>query len=285
MHETSGTPCRVLVLDTDDTRRAKTCALLERAGYATVGASNVYGLARWLDEREAQVLIVDVSVPRSWREVMDENAILRACVDERCPIVLYGDRPETELTELEWATRAASHIPAHPEGTHLLALLRRLLPEPARQALTTRPRSGVAPEEMARSATKLLLIDDSEMTLELLQSLLTPLGFDVRIAVALGEIRSIVANWAPNVIVADVKRPDIPGNELCARLKASVGTTDVVVLLCSSLPEAALASLARAARADGYVTKSHGLERFVEQLVSKMGVLRADVSYRPTEAR
>src|SRR5207247_4582724 len=97
-------------------------------------------------------------------------------------------------------------------------------------------------------------------------SLLSSRGCDVRLAVALGEVRSIVANWAPQVIVADVKRPDIRGEELCARLKASVEGSRVLVLLCSSLPDVELAQLARLANADGYVSKAHGLERFVVQL-------------------
>lgn len=132
-------------------------------------------------------------------------------------------------------------------------------------------------------ATKLLLIDDSEMTLEMMQSTLSEIGFDVRIAVALGEVRSIVAHWHPNVIVADVKRPDMSGDELCARIKASVQRNDVFVLLCSSLPDAELAELARHAGADGYVSKSQGLERFVEQLVDQTRHFLGRAASRPAK--
>jgi CheY-like chemotaxis protein len=167
-----------------------------------------------------------------------------------------------ELSELEWACRAAAHIPRHPDGRYVLSLLKRLLPEP-RRAATTRPPSTSMP---ATAAPKVLLVDDSEITLELMQAQLEGSGYEVRIAVALGEIRAIVANWAPNVIVADVKRPDMPGVELCARIKASVRRDDVLVLLCSSLPDAELAELARISRADGFVSKLGGLSRFFDQL-------------------
>lgn len=280
---------RVLVLDTDDVRRAATCAMLERAGYITVGASKVHSLEPYLDDPIPTVLLYDVSVPRSWREVLEEHAVLRAIVDDRCAIVLYGERPEGEFSELEWATRATAHIPAHPEGRYVLALLKRLLPPPPPPppSRTTRPPSLPGTARPNAPAIKMLLIDDSEMTLELMQSMLASVGFDVRIAVALGEVRSIVANWAPNVIVADVKRPDIRGDELCARLKASVHRSDVMVLLCSSLPERELGELARAAHADGWVSKSQGLERFVEQLgaLTRKLVDGEPASQRTTEAR
>lgn len=260
---------RVLVLDIDDARRAATCAILEREGYEAAGANNVHALAQHFDDSVATVLVFDVSMPRTWQAVVEEHAALRAFVADRVPIVLHGNRPVVEFSELDWACRAVAHIPSHPEGRHLLALLRRLLPRTAPRApsRTTRPPSGER-FALAGASTRMLLIDDSEITLEMMQSLLSAVGFDVRIAVALGEVTSIVANWSPSVIVADVKRPDMRGDELCARLKASVHNAEAVVLLCSSMPEAELAELARSAHADGYLTKSNGLEHFLNQLVA-----------------
>jgi len=287
MFERSEEGRRVLVLDDDDARRAATCSLLERNGFPTVGAPHIRVLAPYLEDSLPTVLLFDVSVPRTWREILDDHRALRAIVDDRCPIVLYGDRPNTELTELEWACRATAHIPRHPQGRFVLSLLRRLLPPPEkRSSRTTRPPSRDSGEMGPRP--KLLLIDDSEITLELMQSLLSSRGFDLRLAVSLGEIRSIVANWSPHVIVADVKRPDMRGDELCARLKGSVEGSNVLVLLCSSMPDAELAELARSSNADGHVSKSHGLERFVVQLEQVTRRLLADIppssSHRMTES-
>lgn len=256
---------RVLVLDRDEPRRDHTCSLLERAGYDAIGASAINDLDAWLDDGE-MVILVEVSLPRSWDDVLAEEAALRPFVDERCPIVLYGDRPASELSELAWATRATAHSTSDASGAALVALMRRVLPLPS----AGRARTPLHTTHVERRPVRLLLVDDSEMTLELMQDLLAKRGFDVRIAIAHGEVRSLVSTWAPQVIVADVKRPDVPGAELCTRLKEGLGVHgEVVVLLSSSVPQAELAALARSAGADGWVSKRAGLERFVDEVAAQ----------------
>jgi two-component system phosphate regulon response regulator PhoB len=85
----------------------------------------------------------------------------------------------------------------------------------------------------------------------------------VRIALALGEVRSIIEGWSPNVIVADVNMPEIRRDDLCARIKAAATTRSAVVMLCSSLPDDELADIALTAGADGFVSKSGGVDHFV----------------------
>lgn len=233
-----------------------------------------------LDDDRPTVIIYDVSAPRSWREITSENTLIRNLVAGRCPVVLYGDRPSSELSELEWASQSVAHIPTSDGGRALLAILRRLLPVDQ----PTRPAPSRPDFDYELASVRVLLIDDSELTLELMQSRLSSVGFDVRIAVAIGEVRSIVTHWSPNMIVADIKRPDIAGDELCARLKATA--KGVLVILCSSMPDAELKELARAARADGYVSKAGGIETFVAGLraLSKMH-FSARYSERSQQAR
>ena len=256
---------RVLVVDEDLTRRRALIALLENEDFACSGFADANELDGPLSQSEQTVVVREVSLPRSWRDVAEEQLVLRAIVGERCPIVLYGDRGSFEVSELEGsASRPTLHIPSEPRARKLISLLKRLLPVAALRPTSPPSRPDVAAVD-ARS--RMLLIDDSEITLEIMQERLTVAGFDVRIAVSLGEVRSLVANWAPNIIVADVVRPDIPGDQLCARLKATVCRSDVLVVLCSSLPDRQLRALARTARADGYVSKAYGLEEFVDRML------------------
>jgi DNA-binding response OmpR family regulator len=256
---------RVLVIDEDAKRRRDLIDLLEDEGFMCIGFADANELDAPLSDRGQTVVVRDVSLPRGWREVSEDHLVLRAIVGERCPIVLYGDRGSPEFSELEWSGRPALHIPSDPGARKLVSLLKRLMP-----VAVLRPTSPPSRPDLSAATlqqNRMLLIDDSEITLEIMQERLTGAGFDVRIAVSLGEIRSLVANWAPNIIVADVVRPDIPGDELCSRLKTTVCRTDVLVILCSSLPDKQLMQLARMAGADGYVSKAYGLEEFVDRVL------------------
>lgn len=255
---------RVLVLDDATPRRTKTCELVEREGYVTVGVSDVRTAVDALDDDVPTVLVYDVSAPRSWREVTAENTLLRTLVAGRCPVVLYGDRPPVEFSALERAAQSAAHISSDDGGLRLLALLRRLLPP-----VIDRPTAPVPPfaefdSELSR--VRLLLVDESEYTLEVTQARLSAVGFDVRIAVAIGEVRSIVMHWAPNILVADIKRADLSASDFVAQLKATTPRRDMVVVLSSNLPELELRRLASTAGADAHVSKSEGIETYVASL-------------------
>lgn len=252
---------RIVVIDEDDQRRADTCALLAAEGYFVIPLRRVSDAEGILSDDVPSVVVRDVSLPRSAAVVAESEAALRQLVDRRCPIVLYGNRPPVELSELDGLNRSSAHIPSDDGGRALLSLLRRVT------SRASRPSPSASGEHIVRALPKLrlLLIDDSEMTLEIMQDKLAALDFDVRIAVALGEVRALIANWAPNIIVADVRRPDIPGDVLCSRLKATV-PGEVMVVLCSSLPDHEIEPLAHAANADGWASKAHGLDGFAERI-------------------
>jgi len=59
-------------------------------------------------------------------------------------------------------------------------------------------------------------------------------------------------------VVTDVQLPGLDGDELCRRIKLTMRRL-VPIVLYSSLPDAELAARARAAGADGFVGKHHGM--------------------------
>lgn len=133
------------------------------------------------------------------------------------------------------------------------------------------PRSSVVADVMPR-CLRLLLVDDSEVTLELMQAALKESGFDVRIAVAVSEAVAIASSWRPDVAVIDLRRPDAldpTGRALCAVLREH-GVR--LTLVASSLTEPELVRACREAGADGHVSKTRGLTAFarrVEDLVAR----------------
>jgi two-component system OmpR family response regulator len=112
---------------------------------------------------------------------------------------------------------------------------------------------------------KILLVDDSALALMLEAEILTNEGHDVRTAESVSELNAVLRDFAPDIILTDVKMPDIDGAELCRLIKAQV-TRLVPVILFSSLPDQELAPLAKSCGADGFLSKSNGLESLVERV-------------------
>jgi CheY-like chemotaxis protein len=118
---------------------------------------------------------------------------------------------------------------------------------------------------MSIEARKILLVDDSDVILLLEAELLTSEGYEVRTATSIDQVNSVLRAWSPDIILTDVKMPDMDGDELCRLIKAQLPKL-VPVILFSSLPDPQLARLARRCGADGFLSKSNGLESLAEQV-------------------
>ncbi|MCA2980894.1 MAG: response regulator [Myxococcaceae bacterium] len=109
-------------------------------------------------------------------------------------------------------------------------------------------------------ARRILLIDDSELTLQLEKAVLEQRGYEVAATTTLDEFQRLLADFAPDLILADIHMPGAHGADLCRTLKGGFETRDIPVVLFSSLDDDALADLAQQAGADGFLSKAHGLE-------------------------
>lgn len=114
--------------------------------------------------------------------------------------------------------------------------------------------------------TRLVLIDDSEVTLAVLTPLLVEAGFEVRAVSTLRKFINAVLDWKPHLIVTDLYMPEMSGAELCTWLRKQVQTAKTPVIICSSAPDAELAEVARSVGADGYVSKQAGPEALPAKL-------------------
>jgi DNA-binding response OmpR family regulator len=107
---------------------------------------------------------------------------------------------------------------------------------------------------------KVLIVDDSELCLVFAREVLIREGFEVAASRRLAEFDRILRDWQPDVIIADVRMPGVDGATLCRRLKQSLRTTRVLVVLFSDLSSSHLATLAADCGADAYVSKARGFE-------------------------
>jgi DNA-binding response OmpR family regulator len=257
---------RIVVLDDDEWTRAVTCELLGDAGFASVGVASTLGLKKAMAPGAA--VLCDVSPPRKFAQIVETAREVRAITGPRTPLVLCGSQPAVQLGILVRACSATGYVERSKDADVMIERLASLVRRAERASNAAPHASGSMPiaRQAAKDAVRVLLIDDDELTLEILQSRLLAGGYEVRIAISLGEVRSIIDGWQPAVIVADVNMPDMRGDDLCARLKAAARTREAVIVLCSGMPEAELGEVARRARADGWISKRGGVERVVSLL-------------------
>ena len=113
---------------------------------------------------------------------------------------------------------------------------------------------------------RILVIDDSPITLKVVANALERAGYEVRATSELHTLREVFGSWRPELILTDVDMPDISGIELCRTLKASYDSAHLPVVLYSSRSEQELAELARQCEADGFLSKSRGVDALPGEL-------------------
>ena len=113
---------------------------------------------------------------------------------------------------------------------------------------------------------RILLLDDSAITLELERSALVQRGHEVATATNLIEFQAAVDRFQPEIILTDLVMPDISGKDVVRVLKQDLHTERIPIVLFSSKGDEELAAIAEQAGADGYLSKSHGLEKLGEMV-------------------
>jgi CheY-like chemotaxis protein len=122
------------------------------------------------------------------------------------------------------------------------------------------PNDGVF---FAAGVHKVLLIDDSEISLHFASQALVKAGYEVKTST---DVELALGGWTPDVILTDVSMPGMTGVELCRLLKSRYETAHVPVVLFSALSSEELETLARECEADGFISKSSGLERLPQEI-------------------
>ncbi len=120
---------------------------------------------------------------------------------------------------------------------------------------------------------KILLLDDSSITLEMEKAVLEDRGYKVAIASNLLEFQKELDAFQPEIILTDLMMPDISGKDIVRVLKQDFHTEKIPIILFSSKPDDELAQIAEQAGADGFLSKSHGIEKLgdmVDEMVESI---------------
>lgn len=112
---------------------------------------------------------------------------------------------------------------------------------------------------------RVLVIDDSPMTVQLISEALIAAGFGVDSASDLASLDARLDKNTYDLVLVDVNMPEMYGDDVVEFLRSQRKLT-ARLFLYSDLPEAELIEKTRASGADGYVAKSQGLEAAVETI-------------------
>ena len=120
---------------------------------------------------------------------------------------------------------------------------------------------------------KILLLDDSTITLEMEKAVLEDRGYKVAIASNLLEFQNQLDAFQPEIILTDLMMPDISGKDIVRVLKQDFHTEKIPIILFSSKPDDELQEIAEQAGADGFLSKSHGIDKLgdmVDEMVDSI---------------
>ena len=101
----------------------------------------------------------------------------------------------------------------------------------------------------------ILIVDDTPDNLRVLSAMLTNRGYEVRKALNGQRAIASVQSEPPDLILLDIKMPEMDGYEVCKQLKAKSNTSEVPIIFISALDDALDKVRAFAAGGVDYVTK------------------------------
>jgi len=171
----------------------------------------------------------------------------------------------------EWTARMceiAAEIAAQPGFRHLSLAIQALRSEVTAQR-TAKPAGTAAPAaspvaSAERQARRILVCDDSPIIGEMMALELRARGHNVCLTSDPMEFDRQLEAFDPEMVFLDIQMPEMSGDEVCKRLRQQMNPVPVIFI--SSLPDAELAQLTRAAGADGFLSKQHGMEEICAYL-------------------
>ncbi|MEG4115081.1 MULTISPECIES: response regulator [unclassified Microcoleus] len=123
----------------------------------------------------------------------------------------------------------------------------------------------------------ILIVDDTPDNLRLLSSTLTDRDYKVR-SVINGAMALMGAQAAPpDLIMLDIKMPDMDGYEVCTRLKADERTREIPVIFISALDEVLDKVKAFTSGGVDYIQKPYQVEEVLARIENQLTIRRLQV--------
>ncbi|MCG2721926.1 MAG: response regulator [Thermodesulfovibrionales bacterium] len=115
-------------------------------------------------------------------------------------------------------------------------------------------------------AHKLLLADDSVTIQKVVELILAEEDFEIRSVGSGEEALAALAEFRPDIILADIEMPKINGYQLCEMIKQDTATGNIPVILLAGAFEPVDEELADQVRADDFLVKPFESQELISKL-------------------
>jgi two-component system, cell cycle response regulator DivK len=116
--------------------------------------------------------------------------------------------------------------------------------------------------------SRILLVEDNELSRDMLSRRLTRRGYEVLTATDGAQGVEAARTGAPDIILMDMSLPVIDGGEATRRLKAAHDTRDIPIIALTAFAMASDEQMARDAGCDDFDTKPVDLPRLLGKVES-----------------
>jgi two-component system cell cycle response regulator DivK len=114
--------------------------------------------------------------------------------------------------------------------------------------------------------TLVLIVDDYEKNRKLAQDLLRAAGFATLQAATAADGIALATEHVPDLILMDLRLPDMDGTEVAQRLEDDPRTARIPILAMSALPLEGNADWVEAAGFAGWLEKPLRVDRFADEV-------------------
>jgi PAS domain S-box-containing protein len=136
---------------------------------------------------------------------------------------------------------------------------------------------------MLNRTNSILIVDDDENVRGLFAECLRSKGYEVREAMAGFQGLELAKKHLPDLVLLDVRLPDVSGMEICKQIKSDPLLTDVFVALCSGEATDVEHKVDGLQVADEYLVKPFGLQELLARVRTLLRLRDTTAALRASE--